>query len=41
LPIHLRRFYIKQIVKVMEDKNKRDTEQHNARKKAMPTFRPK
>lgn len=38
LPIHLRRFYIKQIVKVMEEKNKKDTEQHNARKRAMPTF---
>lgn len=41
LPIYLRKFYIKQIIKIIEEKNKKDTEQHNTRKRAMPTFKTK
>jgi hypothetical protein len=41
LPIYLRKFYIKQIVKIIEEKNKKETEQNSSRKRAVPTFRTK
>jgi len=43
LPIHLRRFYIKQVSKAVEEKNKAENEQISSSKmsRPMPTFKPK
>jgi hypothetical protein len=38
LPIHLRRFYIQQVSKAIEEKNKAETAQYNKTKRAAPTF---
>lgn len=41
LPIHLRRFYIKQVAKAVEEHNKQYEESSKAKSPAMPKFRPK
>jgi hypothetical protein len=41
LPIHLRRFYIKQVANAVEEHNKQYEESSKAKSPAMPKFRPK
>lgn len=38
LPIHLRRFYIQQVSKAIEEKNKAEKSEYNKAKKSAPTF---
>ena len=38
LPIHLRRFYIQQVSKAIEEKNKAENSEYNKAKKSAPTF---
>ena len=38
LPIHLRRFYIQQITKAIEEKNKAENAAYNKSTRAMPSF---
>jgi hypothetical protein len=38
LPIHLRRFYIQQISKAIEERNKAEQGEYNKTKRSTPTF---
>jgi hypothetical protein len=38
LPIHLRRFYIQQISKAIEERNKAEQGEYNKSKRSTPTF---
>ena len=38
LPIHLRRFYIQQVSKAIEERNKAERGEHDKAKRSAPTF---
>jgi hypothetical protein len=40
LPIHLRRFYIQQVTKAIETKNKAESSEYSKAKRTVPTFSP-
>ena len=38
LPIHLRRFYIQQVIKAIEEKNKAESAEYSKTKRSVPSF---